>query len=451
MSTGLMTAPTQKRFEPRDPVIDLVRKLKVDPADRRTREALATAIAPGMLAAARRFCRLEQDADEAAQEALVAVLQHIGDLQDPQSFRSWMYRIVYRASLRAHSGPGGDGMTTLTLDSLELPDVRRADPLEAASDNERLDLLRSAVNELDREAAGLLHLLYVDSLSLQEAAVVLGRPRTTIADLRDKALAVLRGKLRRNGVAVSEPAMGGLLLLAMPQPISAAAVQRVIHGAWARVDGLVGTATPAPVQVHNPMLSRMSLSKAFLLSCMSSLVIACIFLVMQYPRKTGESATESTLRVLLNSIQSYKTLYGGYPVDREFLEAPADSRDRAEWEAALNANVVQNLLSNKSLGRMASVGEGRYRILADGSRVVIDEWSLPFVIQPLVERRGTRWTVTGMVAYSRGRDGDHDWLRLAYLARAGGECWPPSEGIVRQWPVDDPNRDNVYLDPEAIR
>ncbi|MGH7145819.1 MAG: RNA polymerase sigma factor [Planctomycetota bacterium] len=468
MSSTLMTAPLKTTFRPSDPLVDLVRRLMADPTDRAGREELALAVAPGLVALARRFCRLEQDADEAAQEALITVLTRLADLRDPYAFRSWMYRILYRACLKTHTGPGDQPMP-LTLDP---PDTRQAPPEDQALHREQLASVRLALSEIDRELAGLLHLLFVDDLSLQEVADVLGRPRTTVADMRDRALAALRGRMeRKRGVLKGgAAALTALLVVALPQPAPGAAVQRVVNAAWTRIDGQVGRdltlgfsrlspatgggAASAPAGTSGTsgtsgrgraLLVQRSLSQAFLLSCLASLALASIFLMFKYPRRTAETPTESTLRMITSAVQAYRNVYGAYPIDHDLVNREGGALEQPAFEKILNANLVHNLLAHGSQGELTQLTEARFRTLPGGRRVVLDEWADPLIVKPLIERHGNHWTMTGLVVYSCGPDGQHNWERLAYLARAGGSCWPPPDFIRRQWPADDPNLDNVYL------
>jgi RNA polymerase sigma-70 factor (ECF subfamily) len=126
-------------------------------------------------------CRNRELAEDHYQETWLRILQHLGQLQALDRFRSWAFSIAYnvlRARCRRTEPDGVD-----FLDELPHP---AGDPADFAIASERRRALYSALGglgELDRQ------ILILDSL--------LGLPQQEIAEMFQENLNTVKTKLRR--------------------------------------------------------------------------------------------------------------------------------------------------------------------------------------------------------------------------------------------------------------
>jgi RNA polymerase sigma-70 factor (ECF subfamily) len=74
---------------------DLV--VRAQRGDREAYAVLATGVADRFLAVARRILRDIDLAEDATQQALVAIWQDLPKLRDPARFEAWSYRLLLRA------------------------------------------------------------------------------------------------------------------------------------------------------------------------------------------------------------------------------------------------------------------------------------------------------------------------------------------------------------------
>jgi RNA polymerase sigma-70 factor, ECF subfamily len=139
-------------------------------------------------------------AEEIAQEALVRLYKHVGEIAGEGAFKTWFYRIVlnlvhdyYRRSVRQDSA-----ITTLE----EIRTVERKSSDEPLTNLER-DGLRSALNNalncLDEKHREVFLMKEVEGLSHAEIAKTLDVPEGTVWSRLSYARRKLQEKLKRLG------------------------------------------------------------------------------------------------------------------------------------------------------------------------------------------------------------------------------------------------------------
>jgi RNA polymerase sigma factor (sigma-70 family) len=149
---------------------------------------LATGIADRFLAVARRILRDIDLAEDATQQALLAVWQDLPQLRDPARFEAWSYRILVHACYvegrkERHWAPN------LRL----LPDDAAADAdLGTVVDRDQLDRGFRRLS-IDHRAVVVLH-HYLD-LPLDRVAEILGIPAGTAHSRLHHAMRALRAAL----------------------------------------------------------------------------------------------------------------------------------------------------------------------------------------------------------------------------------------------------------------
>ncbi|KWV29837.1 MULTISPECIES: RNA polymerase sigma factor [Micromonospora] len=139
-------------------------------------DALLTAVRPEVLRLCGRLLPHREDAEEACQDALLAVARGIGRFEGRSSFHTWLYRITanrarstYRALRRRWQLEAGG------VPLPDPPDPQRTSVVAGT----RLDLL-DALDAVRPEAAEALTLRDLLGLSYREIATLLDVPEGTV-------------------------------------------------------------------------------------------------------------------------------------------------------------------------------------------------------------------------------------------------------------------------------
>ncbi|BCL16877.1 RNA polymerase sigma factor [Micromonospora sagamiensis] len=159
-----------------------------DPA---ARDALLAAVRPEVLRLCARLLPHREDAEEACQDALLALAQGIGRFEGRSSFRTWLHRLTanrarstYRVLRRRWLVEAGG------LPLPERPDPRRTSVVAGT----RLDLL-DALDAVRPELAEAVTLRDVLGLGYREIAELLGLPEGTVKSRIHEARRQVRARL----------------------------------------------------------------------------------------------------------------------------------------------------------------------------------------------------------------------------------------------------------------
>jgi RNA polymerase sigma-70 factor (ECF subfamily) len=144
-----------------------------------------------ILAVARRFTRIREDAEDVVQQSFQKAFVHLHKFEGKSSFSTWLTRIaINEALMLLRKGRGlreisidditGDDETALRL---EIPDSRPGPECVLLQD-ERSRILSAAMNELTPRTRKTIELKELGGLSTQEAASVMGL-----------SIAVVKGRL----------------------------------------------------------------------------------------------------------------------------------------------------------------------------------------------------------------------------------------------------------------
>jgi len=139
-------------------------------------ERLAERWHPRMLRHARRLTLDAEGANEAVQDAWVAIARGLRRLRDPARFGPWALRITGRRCADWIARQRQDRQHSIELDAASavaaaVPERDRDEPLAR---------LRDALRRLDAEQRVLMALFYLDGLSVGQIAGVLGIPAGTV-------------------------------------------------------------------------------------------------------------------------------------------------------------------------------------------------------------------------------------------------------------------------------
>lgn len=143
---------------------------------------------------ARRLCGSDDGADEIVQDTWLRVLRGIAGLREPARLRPWLFGIARRAAMDRLRGRYAEPAHEAQIDPDTLA-LEEADPGRAL-DLQRLHGHLDALPPPEREA---LSLHYLQGLSLEEIAQVIGRPLGTVKSRLFRARALLRHRLDPEG------------------------------------------------------------------------------------------------------------------------------------------------------------------------------------------------------------------------------------------------------------
>jgi RNA polymerase sigma-70 factor, ECF subfamily len=166
--------------------------------DRDAYEALAHAMAPRLYRTAHRMLRDIDLANDATQQALVALWRELPRLRDPDKFESWTYQLVVRfclMELRARRRRLSVVHNLGSADSFDEVGLGRSDDFRSVADRDELERAFRLLTEEQRAIVVLRH--YV-GLSVAEAAEVMGVPVGTAASRLHYAVRALRAVLEAN-------------------------------------------------------------------------------------------------------------------------------------------------------------------------------------------------------------------------------------------------------------
>lgn len=188
-----------------DPLAELARR--VADGDPRATRALLEALAPRILGAARGLLgRNDPDADDAAQEALVAVLKALPAFRGESSVSHYAMRIAVRCCMevRRKSRRSRPPEALAHEDAQERQEERATagEPLVAAR---RRREVRELLDTLPEAQAETLALRVVLGLSMQEVATATGAPVNTVRSRLRLAKEALRRRIE------SDPELAELL------------------------------------------------------------------------------------------------------------------------------------------------------------------------------------------------------------------------------------------------
>lgn len=155
------------------------------------------------------------DAAELTQEAMLRIIQHIGDHQGHSALSTWMIRIVMNLSIshlrkrrRRHtvsldadythsgggdgSGGGGDGEDQTAALRRRMADFREPCADQSVETHEMLEHLHEAMDRLDDDHKAVLVLRDIDELDYQQIAELLVIPVGTVKSRLFRARLALR-------------------------------------------------------------------------------------------------------------------------------------------------------------------------------------------------------------------------------------------------------------------
>ena len=119
--------------------------------------------------------RHREDAEDVAQDAFAKAHQKFRQLRDPERFKSWLVRTVWRTALDRRRGDRRRSMR-----EMEHERVRRPSSTDAMVTEERAQVLWQAIDALPEKLRSVVLLATIEGHDLASVARLLGIPEGTV-------------------------------------------------------------------------------------------------------------------------------------------------------------------------------------------------------------------------------------------------------------------------------
>lgn len=160
--------------------------------------------------------RSREDAEDVAQETFVKAYLSLKDFKGESSFYTWLYRIAFNMAIDVRRKTGRRGGQAVELDerhvgaTVETMSAPGPAPDVALQNQQEMQHLARALNELSEEHRIVMTLREIDGLSYEEIADVLGISKGTVMSRLHYARKRLQSVLAQHGIGSGEEQTGGL-------------------------------------------------------------------------------------------------------------------------------------------------------------------------------------------------------------------------------------------------
>src|SRR5262245_58582493 len=213
--------------------------------------ALVRRHGPMVLAVCRRVLRDEDAAEDAFQATFLVLARRAGSVGRPGLLGNWLYGVACRTALKARAGAA-----RRRAREGPLVDVPAGEAPPEALRQELRGVLDEELGRLPEKYRVPLVLCYLDGMSHEEAARVLGCPRETVSTRVARGREWLRGRLTRRGLALG----AALFAAALAEGAAPAAVPETL-GSFTVKAAAAGAAPPQVAALAEGVLKAMFWNK----------------------------------------------------------------------------------------------------------------------------------------------------------------------------------------------
>jgi RNA polymerase sigma-70 factor (ECF subfamily) len=178
-------------------------------------EALVKRHGPRVLGVCRQILRSHHDAEDAFQATFLLLARKAGTIRKGDSVGHWLHGVAHRLAVRSKAGASRRVEIERSARGLAMTTGRPDD------DVDRREVRRVVHEEIDRLPEKLrraILLCYVEGMSNEAAAQLLGCPSSTLKERLARAREALHGRLARRGLALT---LAILLLLLLERDATA--------------------------------------------------------------------------------------------------------------------------------------------------------------------------------------------------------------------------------------
>jgi RNA polymerase sigma-70 factor (ECF subfamily) len=147
------------------------------------------------------MCRQREDAEEIAQDTVMAAYQKLGELRDPEGVRAWIFRIAKNACLmtrrRSMYEPAIVSLDTGEDTAMDVADGT-ALPDQQILLTEKMEALKEALVQLPETSREVFLLRHVEGLNTEETAYALGLSEDLVKQRLRRARVAIQASLNRH-------------------------------------------------------------------------------------------------------------------------------------------------------------------------------------------------------------------------------------------------------------
>lgn len=232
------------------------------------------------------------EVEDACQACFLVFIRKAGSIRKGSSLSCWFHGVAYRTAVRARQQ--GRKRAGPDLPRLLKPEEDAPGPLTEAIQRETSAILDEEVHRLPQKYRIAVLLCYFQGLSHEEAAHVLGCPRSTVAIRLVRARERLRTRLTRRGLALGTAGVVWFLSSCKaPAHAPSAVGQALAELSLLSASNALGTLSVSTVQLAEGVLTAMWWSKMKLTAWAVLLCLLGTGLTL-----LGYGATSSDIQVL---------------------------------------------------------------------------------------------------------------------------------------------------------
>ena len=133
----------------------------------------------------------KEDAEDALQETLYRAYSHLGQLKNPEYFKTWMVRILLNTAFE---------MQKKRKNNLELDEYK--DVIGKSEDITTKIMLETVIREMDKKYQYVIFLYYYENYSVKEISEILNVSVMNVKQRLSRSRKILKEKLSERGKGV---------------------------------------------------------------------------------------------------------------------------------------------------------------------------------------------------------------------------------------------------------
>lgn len=141
------------------------------------------------------ICGNKATSEDIVQETFVQCYLNIGSLKNPDYFKTWFYKILTRMAWKLSKSDKKSVPIDEIFAKAEREQNHESDNMTKCLESETVEIVRSAVNNLDEKYRAVVVLYYFNGFSVKEIANMLDIFEGTVKSRLFKARRLLKGKI----------------------------------------------------------------------------------------------------------------------------------------------------------------------------------------------------------------------------------------------------------------
>lgn len=170
---------------------------KASKGDEKSIKTVLLEISPFVLSLCRKWCRPPIEAEDVAQDSLIAIVKNLKSFKGDSAFNTWVYSVSYRTFLDAFRK---QSRRDKIVEFSSITETSTSDFLkETTTEIDESSVVIEALGEMDPLSSQVLFMFTIDGLSYEEIASELDIPVGTVRSRLARARIKFRELLLKNG------------------------------------------------------------------------------------------------------------------------------------------------------------------------------------------------------------------------------------------------------------